>query len=250
MLLITVHMPTITLQSVTGVDVELRIAGPGSRSYAFVIDWHIRIILAIAWLLVARFIASGSFALFGARPVTGWSYLAIVLPAAAIYFLYHPILEIAMHGRTPGKRMAGVRIVSRSGDIPGAGALLIRNVFRLIDSLPFLYLVGLTSTMFTAHQVRIGDLAAGTLLVHDETDADKSFAGVHAAAASKGLSPQSADLINELLERWNQLDASRNDIARQLLARVDRSLSAETLAQMTESQLHARLAQLLKGDAA
>jgi hypothetical protein len=45
--------PQITLQTVTGVDVELTIAGPGSRSYAFVIDWHIRLLLALQWLLSA-----------------------------------------------------------------------------------------------------------------------------------------------------------------------------------------------------
>ena len=44
--------PQVTLPSITGVDVELRIAGVGSRSYAFVIDWHIRLILALAWWVV------------------------------------------------------------------------------------------------------------------------------------------------------------------------------------------------------
>ena len=43
-----------------------------------------------------------------------------------------------MRGRTPGKRIAGVRLVTREGDIPGVGALLLRNVFRLLDSLPAL----------------------------------------------------------------------------------------------------------------
>ena len=50
-----------------------------------------------------------------------------------------------MRGRTPGKRMAGVRIVARDGGAPSVGALLVRNVFRLIDSLPLLYGVGLVA---------------------------------------------------------------------------------------------------------
>ena len=240
--------PTITLQSVTGVDVELRIAGAGSRSYAFVIDWHIRLILALAWFFAALYIYGGAFSMLvmqGAR--AGMGYLLIVLPPTAIYFLYHPILEIAMHGRTPGKRMAGVRLVSRTGDIPGVGALLLRNVFRIIDSLPFFYLVGLATVIFTDHQVRIGDLAAGTLLVHDETDAEKSFSGLHSVATTSGLSAQSADLIHELLERWSTLDeTSRSDIARRLLARVDRSISPETLAGMNAMELRAHLAKLLE----
>ena len=72
-----------------------------------------------------------------------------------------------MRGRTPGKRIAGVRLVTREGDIPGAGALLLRNIFRLLDSLPVCYLVGLATVVFTEHHVRVGDLAAGTLLVMD-----------------------------------------------------------------------------------
>ena len=240
--------PTITLQSVTGVDVELRIAGAGSRSYAFVIDWHIRFIVAFAWFFIAMFMNAGSLSLMAMEGMrSGWGYMLVILPPMIIYFLYHPILEIAMHGRTPGKRMAGVRLVSRTGDIPGAGALLVRNVFRIVDSLPFLYLVGLATVVFTEHQVRIGDLAAGTLLVHDEADVEKSFSGLHSAATTSGLSAQSADLVHELLERWSTLDeASRSGIARKLLARIDPTISAEALAGMNTAELHSRLKQLLE----
>jgi uncharacterized RDD family membrane protein YckC len=239
--------PTVTLQSVTGVDVELRIAGAGSRSYAFVIDWHIRFIVAFAWFFIALFSYAGSLSLMSMGGMrSGWGYALVIVPPMIIYFLYHPILEIAMHGRTPGKRMAGVRLVSRTGDIPGAGALLVRNVFRIVDSLPFLYLVGLATVVFTEHQVRIGDLAAGTLLVHDEADVEKSFSGLHSAATASGLSAQSADLVHELLERWSTLDeASRSGIARQLLARIDPSISAEALAGMSTAELHSRLREML-----
>ena len=91
------------------------------------------------------------------------------LPSLAIYFLYHPILEVALQGQTPGKRIAGVRVVALAhGGAPGIGAILIRNVFRLVDSLPFLYAIGLVTTIVTRHAVRIGDIAAGTVLVYDE----------------------------------------------------------------------------------
>ena len=111
--------PSITLQSITGVDVALRIAGPGSRSYAFVIDWHIRFILALAWFFTAAILSTGSLLFWlQSGPRGDLFYFIVLLPTAVIYFLYHPLLEIAMHGRTPGKRMAGVRLVSRTGDIP------------------------------------------------------------------------------------------------------------------------------------
>jgi uncharacterized RDD family membrane protein YckC len=158
--------PQITLQTVTGVDVELTIAGPGSRAYAFVIDWHIRLLLALQWLLVGHLIFFRGLKM---TPNPGSSYVLWVwLPTVLIYVFYHPVLEIAMRGRTPGKRIAGVRLVTREGDIPSAGSLLLRNVFRILDSLPVCYLVGLITVVLTEHHVRIGDIAAGTLLARVE----------------------------------------------------------------------------------
>lgn len=238
--------PQVTLQSITGVDVELRIAGIGSRSFAFVIDWHIRLILAFAWWVVGTLLTVGSLTLIadGKSPGSGY-FIWVVLPASAIYLFYHPVLEILMRGSTPGKRMAGVRIVTRTGDIPGAGALLIRNVFRLIDSLPFVYLIGLLATAFTAQHVRIGDIAAGTLLILDGKEHDVSFARL--TPANSSLDPRAADLIHELLERWTELDEeTRGRLGRQLLGRFDISLSLDDLNRLTIDGLRARLRGLLE----
>jgi hypothetical protein len=140
--------------------------------------------------------------------------------------------------------MAGVRIVTRTGDIPGPGALLLRNVFRLIDSQPLVYLVGLVTVIVTAQHVRIGDIAAGTLLILDTRENESSFARLVPAGSS--LDPQSADLIHEVLERWTALDEqTRGNLARSLLARVDKSLSAEQLALLSTHELRARLKALL-----
>jgi uncharacterized RDD family membrane protein YckC len=235
--------PQITLQTVTGVDVELTIAGPGSRSYAFIIDWHIRLLLALAWLLV------GHLAYFGGLQMTpepGRGYLLWVwLPTLFLYFFYHPVLEVAMRGRTPGKRIAGVRLVTREGDIPGVGPLLLRNVFRILDSLPVCYIVGLITVVLTEHHVRIGDIAAGTLLVMDHDSSASAFAGT--AAARSGLTPQAADLIQELLDRWWSLDEqNRGTIARTLLARVEPQIAPDELARLSSFDLRARLMAKLK----
>jgi uncharacterized RDD family membrane protein YckC len=231
--------PQITLQTVTGVDVELTIAGPGSRSYAFVVDWHIRLLLFLAWAGIGHVIYAGGVVALQAAP--GRSYfLAVWLPALVIYFFYHPVLEIAMRGRTPGKRIAGVRLVTREGDIPGAGALLLRNVFRLLDSMPFAYLVGLATVVMTDQHVRIGDLAAGTLLVMDHDSNASSFAG---GGAQSGLQPQATDLVQELLDRWPELDEqNRANIARALLARLEPQISPEELARLAVPDLRERLA--------
>src|SRR6185437_14966824 len=121
------------IAGLTGVDVGLEIAGPGSRSYAFIIDWQIRVLVALAWFAIVLFLVR----IEAVRVRLG--YVGGLL-ALALYLLYHPVLEVLMQGRTPGMRRAGVRLVTRSGGTPGIGALLIRNAFRLLDMLPALYL--------------------------------------------------------------------------------------------------------------
>jgi uncharacterized RDD family membrane protein YckC len=237
----------ITLPSITGVDVRLQIAGPGSRSYAFIIDWHVRFIMALAWFFGATLLYTGSIAILrGAGGGYEHFFWIVVLPALGIYLLYHPILEAAMQGRTPGKRMAGVRIVTRGGDIPGPGALLLRNVFRLIDALPMFYVVGLASVILTAQHVRIGDLAAGTLLVLDQPESETTFASLNGAT----LNARAADLAQELLDRWPALDeTTRADIARSLLVRLEPE-AAVHIASESGARLHERLQRLLATGAA
>ena len=246
----------LAIDSVTGVAVSLPLAGAGGRSYAFIIDWHIRLLLAMAWWVVGTFVFTGGFTLFGDGVVGGEGnsgdgagpgpyFFTVVFPALLIYFLYHPVLEIAMHGRTPGKRIAGVRIVTREGATPGVGALLIRNVFRLIDSLPVFYCLGLAVTLSTAQHVRIGDLAAGTLLVYDRGGSlPSSVAGL----AQGALDPRLAEIVDELLARWNELaPEARRPLAQKILQRVD--ADAAEIEDLNDADLLARLRALLQARA-
>lgn len=208
--------PDLVVESVTGIDVSLAVAGPGSRSYAFLVDWHIRLILAFAWYAFGALIYNGRLSLAAPLAPTGRWFALVVLPAAAIYFLYHYVLELAMRGRTPGKRLAGVQLVTRSGATPGAGALLTRNVFRLIDSLPLCYGVGLAAVALTREHLRIGDMAAGTLLVYERSAALPP----QLTAAGSNLDANGMEIVQELLSRWAALEpAARAELARRVLAR-------------------------------
>jgi len=209
----------LVVTSATGVDVELAIAGPGSRSYAFIIDWHIRLLLAITWFAGAAYVQTGVLFLKGKSPTAAIAIAS--LPAAAIYFLYQPLLELVMRGRTPGKRMAGVRLVNRQGGTPSTLALLIRNAFRLIDSLPLFYGVGLCTTIFSAQRVRLGDLAAGTLLVHDGDTQVQALSQLGSLSLNPAVDAGTLALGNDLLLRWQELQpAVRQQLARDLLARI------------------------------
>jgi uncharacterized RDD family membrane protein YckC len=202
---------SLEISSATGVDLQLNIAGPGARSYAFVIDWHIRILLALGWFAGMSYAVFGGLALADTESVDYNSYVfLVVLPTFALYFLYHPVLEIAMRGRTPGKRIAGVRIVTEDAQLPGLMAHLIRNVLRILDSMPIGYVVGLVATMLTEKSVRIGDIAAGTVLIYESDDRDNKMVkpDINPAAISRyGL--DKAELGQELLDRWNELDPEK-----------------------------------------
>jgi uncharacterized RDD family membrane protein YckC len=235
--------PDLVVDSATGVEVSLPVAGPGARSYAFVVDWHIRIVVAIAWYVVGALIYNGAWSL-GAplEPSAAWFGL-VLLPAAAIYLLYHPVLEIAMRGRTPGKRMAGVRIVTHDGALPAVPAHLIRSVFRLIDSFPVFYGIGLVTAVVTKNHVRIGDLAAGTLLVYDRGQ-ELVLEHVSAAALGSRLDAHAAEVVNELLGRWTALDADvRVRLARTLLTK----LQVADAPALDDAGLRARLETLAGG---
>jgi uncharacterized RDD family membrane protein YckC len=233
----------LNIRGLTGVAMTLQVAGPGTRAYAFILDWHIRLLVALAWLLLGWLIG-----LLGSAPkfMSGVFPLVFVIPSIVVYFFYHPVLEVMMHGRTPGKRMAGARIVTLEGATPGTGALLMRNLFRLIDSLPLLYLVGLVCCMFTAQRVRIGDLAAGTVLVLDEQKATRSLGALGKIAASSRLDPDTAALVQDLLERWTELEPERAEaLARELLGKLDPGLDANQLADLKPEALRVRLGALL-----
>jgi uncharacterized RDD family membrane protein YckC len=232
----------LNIRGLTGVDITLRVAGPGTRAYAFIIDWHIRLLVALAWVLAGLLIGL----IVGSQFKKTAFPLLFVAPALLIYFFYHPVLELVMRGRTPGKRMAGARIVTLEGATPGTGALLMRNLFRLIDSLPVFYLVGLVCCIFTTQRVRIGDLAAGTVLVLDEPKATRSLALVGMLAQNSRLEPDAAALVQDLIDRWAELKPGRREmLARELLARLDAGMDPVQLATLDPAALLARLEALL-----
>jgi len=199
----------IYVNSADAMSYALEIAGVGARSYAFVLDWHIRLLAALLWIYLAAFvfydlsIFSTMFEEDTADAAAAW---VVFLPAVIVYFFYHPILETVMHGTTPGKRSAGVRLITLEGFTPGIGSILIRNIFRLIDSLPGVYTVGLLVAIFTKNHVRIGDIAAGTVLVYEKQTGKQSLSDVAQQSLNSSLSAENYDLLLELLERWQQLD--------------------------------------------
>ena len=138
-----------------GIDLPLRPAGLVPRSLAFAIDLGIRgLVLGLLFLILAFFgelgIGLGSILLF----IISWWYMVL--------------FEVLNQGRSPGKQIMGLRVVQDDGRPIGWSASLIRNLLRFVDMLPFAYAFGAISCLQHPTFKRLGDLAAGTLVVYRE----------------------------------------------------------------------------------
>jgi uncharacterized RDD family membrane protein YckC len=135
-----------------GVEVELTLAGIGSRFIAGAIDFAIQAVVGGSLALILQPAGSTGVAIL----TSAWF---------AVVFFYDVLFEVLGGGRTPGKRATGLRVVRSGGRPITLVRSAIRNILRLIDILPALYAVGMTSIFITRHNQRIGDLAAGTHVV-------------------------------------------------------------------------------------
>jgi uncharacterized RDD family membrane protein YckC len=161
-----------TLQSVElaeGVEIRLRIAGPLPRAGAYLIDFLIRVMLLVTGAILSSL---AGWAL-GGKVAGGLMLLAWFL----LDWLYPVVFEAGRRGATPGKRMTGLRVVQASGSPITVGQAVVRNFLRFIDAMPlFTYAFGMASCLATRRFQRLGDLAAGTVVVYDRAPSQPAIA--------------------------------------------------------------------------
>jgi len=145
-----------------GVELSLRCAGPLLRSVAFAIDFAIRGI--ILGLLATTF------------AYLGGSSIGLVLLALFLLEWFYPVLfEVFWHGRTPGKRLLGLVVVRDDGLPIDWGASVLRNLLRTADFLPAMFGAAYVTMLFSKSFKRLGDLAAGTIVVHAAAEVTQSW---------------------------------------------------------------------------
>lgn len=136
-----------------GIVLSLQPAGLVARSMAFLLDLLIRMAIDIALML-----------LLGA-----WGGLGIGLVLLGLFcveWLYPIVFELSPWAATPGKRSLGLRVVMDTGLPVTPAASFTRNLLRVADFLPLAYGFGIVSMLLNREFKRLGDLAAGTLVVH------------------------------------------------------------------------------------
>jgi uncharacterized RDD family membrane protein YckC len=212
---------TLRISTPEGVSLELPLAGLGSRFVALLVDVLLQGI-AFAALIVVLVVADAG----------GYAAAALVAVAVfAILFAYPVAFELGAGGRTPGKRWNGLRVVCDDGSPVTFRGSALRNILRLVDILPAMFLVGAIAIFATRNNQRLGDLAAGTLVVREARAASIAVQAAEPVEAAEdgelpawdvsGLREAELATLRRFLERRDALDAApRSLLARDLADRL------------------------------
>lgn len=151
------------------VTFSFELAGLGTRAAAAAIDL---VILTLAYLsLFFLFLAAG-LADAWASGLASWGIAILLLAGGLGFFLYYTLFEALWDGHTPGKRALGIRVVTDSGRPIAANAAAVRNLIRIVDFLvPFGPLPGVIFVFAHRANKRLGDMAAGTIVVRERVAA-------------------------------------------------------------------------------
>ncbi|MBC7819052.1 MAG: RDD family protein [Planctomycetaceae bacterium] len=233
------RMSAIQFETPENVQLSYKPAGLGTRFLAWFVDGLIIFICLMLLLFVVVIAGAASDSLLksitdplrdaseGFDPNDPESAQRIMLYLFGLWmlvwglgsFFYFGISELCLRGQTLGKRASKIRVVKVDGFALDAISILVRNVFRVVDHLPVLWIVPLLS----ARSQRFGDMIAGTIVIEDEpaklagprhTLANRSAADARFrfdAGQLKKLRPEDVQAVEQLLERWTEISADRRE---------------------------------------
>jgi uncharacterized RDD family membrane protein YckC len=189
----------VPVETPDGIELSLVAAGPVMRGVAWLIDFLIRagFIFGLAFLLA--WLQSIGFALM----IIAWFL---------INWWYPVLFEVLAHGATPGKKAVGLKVLNQDGTPVGWGPSIIRNLLRQIDFLPAMYSTGLISMLCNRRFQRLGDLAAGTIVVYQDRNST-GLAALPAGAAKLppvSLTTSEQQALLSFAERTRRLNPHRS----------------------------------------
>jgi len=155
------------------VQIEMPLAGIGSRFIAILIDYLIWFAAAI--VLTIFFGIFGSSIEAFSKISAQWTVAIVIFVFFLFHWGYFTLFEAFWNGRTPGKRVARIRVIQQSGRAIGLFESMARNLVRYVDQFPFFYAVGVIAIFATRQHQRLGDLAAGTLVVRDRAQEEPGW---------------------------------------------------------------------------
>lgn len=167
----------LTIHTPEGIVFSQPLAAPASRFLAWILDAVVQMALVMALFLLLSW-----FALFSSDVINA----IVILMLFVIWLGYGMVLEWVWRGRTLGKKVFGLRVVDAEGLQLQPKQIVVRNLLRIVDGLPFFYLVGGAACFLSRRCQRLGDLAAGTVVL-------------------RSVEPLAADLEGLLGDKYNSL---------------------------------------------
>jgi uncharacterized RDD family membrane protein YckC len=148
------------------------VAGVGSRFIAAMIDTIILVVVEVVALVTFGLLLSNStiFPDEIAEAIGGWIAAIYGLLAFVILWGYYIVFEMLWNGQSPGKRLTRLRVIRSDGTAVTFVEVIVRNLVRLIDFLPLFYGARLITMFIDGKARRLGDMAAGTLVVHTQAE--------------------------------------------------------------------------------
>ena len=211
--------PDYSISTPENVDLHLELAGIGNRILAALIDSLIVTVMIIsiflALLLLALILEHASSISLPRNTLLMVAFMIAVFLSFFLMFGYHILFEGFWHGQTPGKRVAEIRVIEANGQPVGWAAVCIRNLIGFLEVI--LLLIGVLVMLIDRNERRLGDLAAGTLVIRERKSelvtADiKMLTGakVDALLDVGRITPEEYDLLARFLKRRLKLSNMAN----------------------------------------
>lgn len=233
----------VSLSTPESVELEFTLAGIGNRTLALLIDYHI-----LAAVLVGFWVLWGTFSLglLSYLNSSGVNYTSAPLWLLAIALLinffifagYFTFFEVLWQGQTPGKRFTKIRVIRDNGRPIGLAQAALRALLRPIDDFCF---IGVFFILFGKQEKRLGDWAAGTLVIQEQRGDRKATLTIsdpakqlaielpHLANISQ-LLPDDFAVVRTYLQRRRTMDArARNDLSLNLARQLRTLIGLETI---------------------
>lgn len=221
-----------------------RVAGIGSRFLAALVDSILIVALIVLtyfllWLFILILEQTNVLRLarlFGdERQIIAWLGVGAGLLAFGFFWGYYILFELLWNGQSPGKRWVGLRVIRTDGAPITLVESIVRNLVRLIDFLPAYYGIGVVTMFVHSQSRRLGDLAAGTIVVHDRAAISLESLGLKITTPTtvpthgvmlpvERLTHQDLSLAEEFVQRREQL-ANRATVAMQVALALARKMN-------------------------
>src|SRR5579863_7108671 len=203
-------MDTLKIRTPEGVEFALPLAGPISRMLALLLD--LLVVMTIGQVAKQILAPLGFFG-------NDFSEAVRILVYFVIAIVYMMVAEWLWRGQTVGKRLLRLRVVDAAGLRLEPSQVIVRNLMRFVDGLPALYLLGGITCLVSRHRQRLGDLAAGTVVIRapklDRPDLDQLLGGKYnslaevrhlAARLRQRVRPEMGSIALEALLRRDEIE--------------------------------------------